>query len=251
MTRLDVFDTIERLRAENRPFVVATVVRSVDVTSAKAGAKAVFTSEDGIIGHLGGGCVQRALKTAAMECLDTGETRLIRIKPVDDEDVAAEIDVHDSGCPSGGTIDLLIEAYRLPPRLVVIGDTPIAKAIMDIGAHLRFRMSICADVLEDIGRENIEPLNEEDMVIVASQGQGDRAALSAALGCGAGRVALIASRKKADFLRERLREDGILEDHIARIKAPAGLDIGGVDPPEIAVSILAEMIEWSRARIDI
>ena len=132
MGKFDIFDTIDEARKTGRPFCIATVVRTADVTSAKAGAKAVITEQGAVLGHLGGGCVQAAVRKAATRALGSGEPQLIRVKPSEtvvaltDEDGA---EVYKSGCPSGGTVDLLIEPYTLPPQLVILGNTPISRAI--------------------------------------------------------------------------------------------------------------------------
>jgi hypothetical protein len=144
MARFEIFDTIERLRRTGAPFCVATVMRTADATSAKAGAKAAVTREGEILGHLGGACVQRAVRTAAAEAMAEGAPRVIRVKP--SEKVVAMTDpdgahLYKSGCPSGGTVDLLIEPYAHPPRLVVFGDTPIARAIAAHGALAGLRVA--------------------------------------------------------------------------------------------------------------
>lgn len=242
MANADIFDTIESLRRSGAPFCVATVVRTADVTSAKAGAKAVVSAGGDIIGHLGGACVQRAVRKAAMDALDIGDTRMIRVKP--SEKVASPHDVdgvqlYKSGCPSGGTADILIEPFRSPPRLVVFGDTPISVAVAQHAGLLGLRVTALgnADAVEELD------LTADDFVVVASQGVDDLAALRIALTSGAGFVSMVASFKKAEVLKERLAGSGIPPERLAGLKAPAGLAIGGVDAHEIAVSIVAEIVQ--------
>ncbi|MBO9478551.1 XdhC family protein [Shimia sp. R11_0] len=239
MAEFDIFDTVAQLRAQGAPFCVATVVRTADVTSAKAGAKAAVSSEGEIIGHLGGACVKRAVKAAAEEALTQGTPRMIRVKPSDKVVTLLDPDgvqTFKSGCPSGGTVDLLLEPYRQPQRLVIFGDTPIAQAVAAHATLAGFR--VCH------GGEGIGQVEARDFVLVASQGQGDSAALRSALETSARRVSMVASRKKARVLCDKLVAAGMAEAQVARLKSPAGLDIGGVDPHEIALSILAEIIQW-------
>lgn len=240
MGSFDIFDSIEDLRRAGRPFCIATVVRTADVTSAKAGAKAAVTAAGEVLGHLGGACVTRAVREAAAQALVSGEARMIRVKPaarvvsLTDEDGAQ---VYRSGCPSGGTVDLLIEPYELPPRLVIFGETPIAEALAAHGELAGYRV---------MRAEGLGDVEARDFVVVASQGAQDRACLKAALQSPARRVSMVASRKKAAALADRLVSDGMDPGQVARLKAPAGLDIGAVDPAEIALSVLAEIVAWRR-----
>jgi xanthine dehydrogenase accessory factor len=241
MAAFDIFDTVARLRAEGAPFCVATVVRTADVTSAKAGAKAAVTEQGEIIGHLGGACGQRAVKAAAGEALEATTPRMIRVKP-SDKVVALQdpdgVQTYKSGCPSGGTVDVLIEPYRPAQRLVIFGDTPIAQAVAAHATLAGFR--VCR------GDDGVGQIEARDVVLVASQGQGDGVALRAALESPARRVAMVASRKKAAVLCAKLIAAGMEEARVGRLKSPAGLDIGAVDPHEIALSILAEIVQWRR-----
>lgn len=242
MTLIAIFDLIAAERATGRPFAIATVIRTADATSAKAGAKALVTASGEVRGHLGGACVTGAVKRAAAEALASGAVATIRVKPAGAVIAAIDPDgaaVHRSGCPSGGTVDLLIEPFLPPPLVAVAGETPVAEAIAAVAAAAGFRVA-----------RGIPPgLEPRDFAVVATQGRGDADALRAALLSPAGHVAMVASRRKAAVLTARLRAEGIADERAARLKAPAGLDLGGVDPEEIAVSVVAEIVQVrSRAR---
>lgn len=253
MAGFDILDEIARLRAAGRPFATATVVRTADVTSAKAGAKAAVTEAGEILGHLGGGCVRSAVRKASAEALASGAARLIRIKPaasvlpLTDADGAV---LYRSGCPSGGTVDVLIEPFVPPLMLALFGTTPVAAAIAAHAGLMGWRL---ATELPGIGvaldAADLGPLalGPDDVAVVASQGQGDLAALRAAIASPCARVAMVASRRKAAWLLDRLRGEGVEEARLARLKSPAGLDLGGIDPQEIAISVLAELILWRTA----
>ncbi|WP_425074976.1 XdhC family protein [Sagittula sp. S175] len=249
MSKFDIFDTIATLRSRGRPFCVATVVRTADVTSAKAGAKAAITETGEILGHLGGGCVTRAVREAATTALTSNETAMIRVKPSANVLALTDADgaqVFRSGCPSGGTVDILIEPYELPAMLALFGTTPIARAIALHANLAGFRVA-CDPELDLMGMQSLEDLADlrpQDFVVIATQGAGDLAALKTALASPARRVSMIASAKKAHALTAKL---DLPQQVIARLKSPAGLDLGGIDPHEIAVSVLAEIIQW-RAR---
>lgn len=258
MARFDVFDTIDRLRAEGAAFCVATVIRTADATSAKAGAKAAVTASGKILGHLGGACVQRAVRAASEEALEQGTPRMIRVKPsakVVDLVDADGVQVFKSGCPSGGTVDLLIEPWSPSSRLVIYGDTPISRALAAHGALAGFRVMLAegadsggVDVARfDPAVENPLVLDSGDFVVVAAQGQGDAAALEAALSTAARRVSMVASRRKAQVLADKLVAKGLDPSRVAQLKSPAGLKIDAIDPHEIAISILAEIVAWRNA----
>lgn len=251
MARFDIFDTIEELRNQGDAFCVATVMRTADATSAKAGAKAAITRDGRILGHLGGACVQRAVRAAAIDALVAGAPHMIRVKPSDKVVAMGDTDgiqTYKSGCPSGGTVDLLIEPYEHPPRLVIFGMTPIAQALADhaVLAGFRVYMSEGGKGVTKFDPEDLTALDvlPRDFVVVASQGNGDLGALRAALESPARRVSMVASRRKADVLSAKLIAAGAAEADVRRLKSPAGLDLKGVDPHEIALSVLAEVILW-------
>ena len=245
MPGLDIFDQIESLRETGQPFCVATVLRTADVTSAKAGAKAAVTQEGEILGHLGGACVQRAVLASVSQAIAHGEPQMIRVKPSDKVVSVVDPDgvqCFKSGCPSGGTVDLLIEPYAPSSRLAIYGEGPIAVALAAHAELMGLR------VWRAEGQNDQVPvLAAHDFVVVASQGRGDAVALRAALESGAGRVSMVASRRKAAHLVKKLVADGIPEPTSERLKSPAGLDIGAIDPHEIALSILAEIVQWRSA----
>ena len=257
MSLSSILDTINALSEAGKPFCVATVVRTADVTSAKAGAKAAITADGEIHGHLGGACVQSALKAAAREVLESREPKLIRVKPsekVVNLTDADGVEVFKSGCPSGGTVDLLIEAFLPTPRLIVLGAGVVAEAVAQHGALMDFQVVVSAEnparsekiAVLDGAVFDRAALTPNDIVVVAAQGKGDLRLLEEAAVSNAGFVSLVASRKKADYLRGKLSEKGVSDAALDRIKAPAGKDIGAVGPHEIAISILAEIIELRR-----
>jgi xanthine dehydrogenase accessory factor len=248
------------LMAKGENFSVVTVVRTENATSAKAGAKAIVLEDGTIHGFLGGACVQRAVKQTAAAVLREGRPRLIRVKPDPDVTTAVDLDgteLHRSYCPSGGTVDMFVEPMRPPPRIVICGGSAVAVALADLALRLGYRVAAAA-LAEDIAgfAESAEKsvgfdlsglkIVPEDWIVVSTQGKRDREALGAALVSGADYVAFVGSRRKAQVLSGKLREMGLAEDRLARLKAPAGLDIHGIEPAEIALSIIAEIVERRR-----
>ena len=260
----ELLDLMARLRREGRPYALATVVRTVAATSAKAGAKAVVTDDGEIYGWIGGGCARGAVKRAALAALQNGEAHLISVQPQEELDaggVAAGeskngVEFHRSACPSGGTLDIFVEPMLPRPQMVVCGASPVARAIVDLAARSGFAVAVVA-LAEDLGAFSaaeqhfagfdLPPKTAgERFIVVATQGKRDGEALRAALATETPYVAFVGSRKKAATLSARLREEGLAADKIVRLRAPAGLDIGAITPEEIALSIIAEVVELRR-----
>jgi xanthine dehydrogenase accessory factor len=260
----ELLDLMARLRREGRPYALATVVRTVAATSAKAGAKAVVTDDGEIYGWIGGGCARGAVKRAALAALQNGEAHLISVQPQEELDaggVAAGeskggVEFHRSACPSGGTLDIFVEPMLPRPQMVVCGASPVARAIVDLAARSGFAVAVVA-LAEDLGAFSAAEQHfasfdlppkaaGERFIVVATQGKRDGEALRAALTTETPYVAFVGSRKKAATLSARLKEEGLAADKIARLRAPAGLDIGAITPEEIALSIIAEVVELRR-----
>lgn len=257
----DILGLINELTQRGEEFCVATVVRTENATSAKAGAKAVVRGDGWIEGYLGGGCVQGAIQQAARDALASGEARLIRVKPREEVVTAVDVDgveLHKSGCPSGGTVDLFIEPMRRPARLIVCGASPVAVTLASLARRLGYRVEAAAltedharfagevdRLLDGFDLDRLEP-GGRDFVVVATQGKRDREALAAALSSPAAYVAFVGSAKKAGVMKDQLREQGLSETALARLSAPAGIDINAIEPSEIALSILAEIVAHRR-----
>ncbi|HSA82806.1 MAG TPA: XdhC/CoxI family protein [Geminicoccaceae bacterium] len=251
-----VIGMAELLRA-GEPFALATVVRTVAAVAAKPGAKALIRADGSITGWIGGGCTRSAVEEAARRTLRDGRARLIRIQPRGDGEPAADdLEVHLSSCPSGGTVDVFVEPMLPPPRLIIMGGSPAGRALSDLARRIGFAVTVAAPAADQAGFAEVErriegfDLSAEpaaaSFVVVATQGRGDRAALREALLFASPYVALIASRRKAAALKSRLLEDGLGPEAVARLRAPAGLDLGAITPEEIALAILADIVRERR-----
>lgn len=239
-------DTRRRLRAEGTPHAVATVVRTRDATSAKAGAKAIVSATGEILeGWVGGGCARGAIGRAAKKAIERNEPVLVALRP--DERLAAEgvepCEVRDgmiyerNGCASKGSLDIYVEPFVPSPDLIVMGDGPVARALSGLARGFDFR--VAGDLPEGQGARDL-------YVVVATQGRGDAAALGRALTSGAHFVAFVGSPKKAATLKAKLAAEGAEVAALDRLVAPAGLNIGAVTPEEIALSILAQIVQHRR-----
>ncbi len=247
----DLIELMARLKAEQQPFALATVVRTVAATAAKAGAKAVVLPSGEVHGWIGGGCAQGAVRRTALEALGDGRSRLISAQPTEaleaeglaPGDAVDGVAFHRSVCPSGGTIDVFIEPMLPAPVLVVCGQSPVARALADLAPGIGF-------AVEQPSRgDDLKGRGGERFIVVATQGQGDFETLAAALESEAPYVAFVGSRRKMDALRARLNEAGVSPSRSDGVRAPAGLDIGSITPEEIALSILAEIVKERRRGI--
>lgn len=260
ITSAEIMDRINDLRSRNQEFCVVTVVRTANVTSAKAGAKALVTSSGEMFGFVGGGCVTGAVKRVTGEVMASGKPRLIRVKPKEDvlEQLDADgVELHKSSCPSGGTVELFIEPMLMAPRCIVCGASPVAAALVALAKAMGYRTVVAAlkedherlpgadGYLAGFGLDAVGPVTA-DHIVVSTQGKRDREALHAALSTDANYVAFVGSRRKAAALKAAIREKGLSAKKIDRLKAPAGLDIGAIEPEEIALSIMGEIVSRRR-----
>jgi len=222
------------LEAARVPFVQATVVRAGRPASVRAGATALVLGDGTVEGFVGGHCAEPSVRIHALRALETGDALLLRIEPGDGEAAAADgaVTVHNP-CISGGALEIFLEPHVPAPRVHVIGDSPIALALGDLGAALGY------DVVAGDG----EPTHDDAAVIVASHGRGEEDTLAAALDAGVPYVALVASPRRGPAV---LAELAVSDDDRARVHTPAGLDIGARTPHEIALSILAELVATRR-----
>ncbi|MEP3675164.1 XdhC family protein [Sulfitobacter sp.] len=245
----DLAEAAQELRARDEAFAFATIVRTAGSTAAKPGAKALLGADGTIVnGWLGGGCTRGAVKRAAMQALRDGTPQLISVAPEDllaERGVSAGDEVDGTtfarnGCPSRGTVDIFIEPCLPTPQLVVMGASPVAEAIRTLASPFRFAMTHTPDQ---------DRPDRQSFVIIATQGQGDLDALKAALTCNSTFVAFVGSRRKYATLAEKLAAAGFDQAAIDSVKAPAGIDLGAVTPEEIALSILAQLVQVRRAAV--
>jgi len=255
-----VLDKAHEFKAKGIPFVLATVVRSESPTSAKPGAKALVTADGELIGWIGGGCAQPAVLDTARKALADGQSRLIRVSPNKGGEVEPGIIDFGMTCHSGGTLDIFIDPVIAPPALLIIGASPVAQALGELAHHAGFAVHAAfpgADA--DMFPQAVQIIDGLDLaelrcgvpplVVVATQGKRDEPGLEAALKTGSGYIAFVASARKADKLRGNLKERGQDAAQVDAIISPAGIEIGAVTPEEIAVSVLAGLIQARRTAV--
>jgi xanthine dehydrogenase accessory factor len=236
MKRSEQSQRADELSAAREPFVTAIVVRAQRPSSVTAGDCGIVLRDGTIEGFVGGACAETSVRLHAMRVLETGEPLVLRIVPSSGSSASEEGAVTvENPCLSGGALEIYLEPVLPLPRVGVVGETPVALALRSVGSSVGY------DV-RDVSGEDIA-------VVVASHGRDEEEALEGALLAGVPYVGLVASRKRGAAVLEELRSRGrVSEEDVARVRTPAGLDIGARTAEEIALSILAEIVSVRRAQ---
>ena len=264
MTQRSIFGRAAELEAAGRPFVVATVVAVRRPTSARPGASGIVHPDGSIEGWVGGSCAQPVVVREALRALADGQPRLLRLSkdgPGEGRRADGVIELVMT-CHSGGTLEIYVEPHTAAAQLWVVGTTPIAGAVARLGSAAGWQVTVIdpiaeADAFPGVDRvhasadiRGLDP-DASPYVIVATQGIWDEEAVGLSLTREAAYVGLVASPTRAGVVREWLREETTVGDErIAALRAPAGLDIGAETADEVALSILAELVQVRRGRAD-
>jgi xanthine dehydrogenase accessory factor len=258
----DILDQVQRLRAEHRPFALATVVVANQPTSGTPGARAIITSDAKIEGWVGGHCAQPTVVRQSLAALEDGQPRLVVLSPDAEVDVPQKPGVIPVTmmCAGQGELQIFVEPFLPKAELVVVGSSPVARMLARFGSLLDFEVWACdpnadMDAFPDAERllEDLEALKQQltarSYVIVATFGGYDEAAIEAALESQASYVGLVASKKRMASIVEYLQEHGISAEQLERLKRPQGLPGRALQPAEIAFSVMAALVELRRERV--
>ena len=245
------FEKMTELHTRREPFALATVIRIEGSASAKPGAKAIIDKNGKtLMGWVGGGCAESAVCQQALASLEDEQTRIV---PIDLDD-----EVLGVGMPCGGMMEVYVEPYLPKPELLIVGHGRIAESLAMLGKFLDFFVTIndpvatkeifpTADRLvaddQDFSQMHVNP---NSYVVVVTQHKGDHLSIKKALEGHGAYIALVASKKRSALVLEYLLEAGISQEELAKVYAPAGIDIGCVMPEEIALSIITEIVAKRR-----
>jgi xanthine dehydrogenase accessory factor len=257
------FTRAAELEAAGRPFAVATVVAVRRPTSARPGASGIVHPDGSIEGWVGGSCAQPVVVREALRALGDGQPRLLRLSrdgPGEGRRADGVIELVMT-CHSGGTLEIYVEPHLPAAHLWIIGTTPIAGALASLGAAAGWQVTLIDPIAEPDAFPGVRVHRSADIrgldpgvapyVVVASQGIWDEEAVGLALTRESAYVGLVASPTRSAVVREWLREETTVGDErIAALRAPAGLDIGAETAEEVALSILAELVQVRRGRAD-
>ncbi len=262
---VDVLARAVELRAQRWPFVLASVIWRRAPSSSQQGSQAVILADGTVRGWLGGACAEPTVIVEALACLDHGEPRLLCLGPTNGRDrnrspVPGQPDSDSDGlrsiamsCDSEGAMEIYLEPNLPAPQVVVIGRSPAVDAIAAVATAIGWDAVIIDDGGQPDDHEHPElvrtsldlsglTIDRATAVVAATQGHYDDMALAAALGTDAGYIGLVASAKRAEAMRDYLRTQGFGDDDLARISAPAGLDLGRIPNREIAAAVMADLV---------
>ena len=262
----DFFEKVTALRREGQLFATATVVGRRAPVSAHLGDHAIVYADGRMEGFVGGACSREIIRQQALECLRLGHARLVSITPDAGAEKTqdAEHVVVPMLCVSEGAVEVYVEPNLRRRRLVVAGSTPVADALTRIALTLDYDVVRVVDTHEQRDLEpqatalgfTIAPLDGLEAVmrdaggdaaaVVASQGHYDDQALEAILRAGAAYVGLVASRTRGSTVLKGLQDAGVA--HVGTVRSPAGIDLGARTAPEVALSIVAEIVQLRPAQ---
>lgn len=252
---MDLYEEVLRLRKEGRSSAMATIVQSVGSSPQKEGAKMLVRDDGSIAGSLGGGCLEAEVIQSARMTITDGAPRTIPF----------HLTEKHGGLVCGGKVLVYIEPVIPEPRLIILGAGHVGRALSTAARFAGFRVTVVDDREEFANRENIPDATElivhdfetafsrvaadkGTYIVIATRGHNhDLDALRAALRTPALYVGLLGSRRKRALLFKTLGDEGFTQEEIDRVIIPVGLSIGSVTPEEIAVSIMAQIIQRRRA----
>jgi xanthine dehydrogenase accessory factor len=255
----DFLHDTEELKKKNEPFAIAMVVRREAPSSGKVGDKAVINKYGEIIGWVGGGCVKGIIVKEAENAMKTGTARLVKIGKTLSPSKQEGVMEYNMTCQSEGTVEVFIEPILPQLHLMVIGKSAIAKALVKMGKVAGYRIT---GVAQDANLQTFDKVDElitqvslanvkttaATFIVVATQGEGDEKALTEAVQKDFAYLGFVASKKKFISIKEFLQSSGLDKKKIESIASPAGIDINAKKPEEVAISIMAQIIQIQNSK---
>jgi xanthine dehydrogenase accessory factor len=261
--RAEILELAAELTRKGEPFVLAMVVRREGYSSTQQGDMALITADGSYHGWLGGNCTKPTVKREARRALLDGRPRLLSLSPEPAREQRPGITALPMTCQSEGSVEIYLEPVLPAARLVLFGLSPVVRALAQLGKAMGYTVDVVApDAVpgDVVGAERVlqNPTAPELVdasasrvaAVVATMGENDEEAVMAALLLKPSYLGVVASRKRFAQLRETLLSRGVSAEALELVRSPAGLDLGARLPEEVAVSILAEMVQLSRFRAD-
>ena len=250
-------DKIIALRESKTPYATAIIVGRRQPSSGKPGDKAIITPDGQIHGWIGGGCTRGIVLKEALLALRDRKSRLVAISPEERQEGFSHSKHYHMTCQSGGEVEVYIEPVHPKPQILIFGTSHIGRALARLAKAMDYRLEVVmhtvdqlvypeADHCHTLSQFEATELHRESFVVVCTQGEGDLEALLRAIQLQPDYLAFVSSRKKAQALFSELRKRDITMDQLKRIKTPAGLDLGAKLAEEVAVSILAQIVQVFR-----
>jgi len=253
----DLLELAHEFRHGGEAFALATVVWRRAPSSGKMGYKALVTSNGDVSGWVAGACTEPLVVRQSMKAMADGEPRLMLIGAPEDLETRARdgLLTFPTSCASEGALEIYIEPHLPTPQLVIVGRSPVVDTMATLANGLGWRTVIVDDEGGSLSDHSAADevwntldlkaggVNAGSYVVVATLGHYDEDALEAALATDAAYIGLVASKKRAGTVMDYLRGNSVSEEQLARIKAPAGLDLGRIKHEEMAVAVIAEIVQ--------
>jgi xanthine dehydrogenase accessory factor len=251
---MQIYEEVLRLKRQGRASAIATIVECRGSSPQKQGAKMLVRDDGSILGTLGGGCLEADVVQAALMAMKDGSPLTLPF----------ELTEREGGLVCGGTVLVYIEPILLEPHLIILGAGHVGKTLSKLARFTGFRVTVIDDRKEFANRENVPDANDlvvtgferafeqvpgekDTFIVVATRGHNhDLDAVKAALRTDAAYIGLLGSRRKKALLQKALEAGGFSQEDISRVMIPVGIDIGSVTPEEIAVSIMAQIVQRRR-----
>jgi xanthine dehydrogenase accessory factor len=240
----EILQQAAELARAGEAFALATVVWRQGPSSSQQGARAIITAGGDVRGWIGGACAEPVVIREAHEVIETGTARLLLLGSPEQFGYPAPPELPEGmrlvpiACSSEGALEVYIEPVLPVPHLVVVGSTPMAAALAEMAGSLGWRAEQIAG--SDFTAASLTP---QSFVVVATQGQDDESVLERAATARPAYLGLIASHRRGEAVVGYLADRGVDADVLARVKAPAGIDLGRTTHREIAVAVLAELVQ--------
>jgi xanthine dehydrogenase accessory factor len=237
---MDVFEEMGELTRRGEAFALATVVWRQPPSSSQPGARAIITAGGELRGWIGGACAEPVVIHEAQRVIAEGTARLLLLGTPDQFGGAVPdgMTVIPISCQSEGALEIYIEPVVPAPHLVIVGASPMARTLASLAGALGWRTDLVDG--PDFATNRAD---ERSMIVVATQGQGDEDVLARAVAARPAYLGLVGSRRRGATVLGYLAERGVPKEELDRVRVPAGLDLGKTTHQEIAVAILAELVQ--------
>jgi xanthine dehydrogenase accessory factor len=244
MDGLGVLERASELARQGQAFALATVVWRQGPSSGQLGSRAIITADGEVHGWIGGACAEPVVIREARQVITDGEPRLLLLGTPDQfgQTIPDGMTVVPIACQSEGALEVFIEPVQSAPRLVIVGRSPMAQTLAALADALGWRTALLD------GREfSAADADGPSMVVVATQGHGDEEVMEQAVAARPAYLGLVASQRRGAAVLGYLKDRGVPKDQLSRVKVPAGLNLGRTPHREIAVAILAELVQLRAA----
>ena len=243
MNGWDVIEQAAELARRGEEFALATVVWRQAPSSGQTGSRAIVTASGEVHGWIGGACAEPSVIREAQRSIVEREPRLVLLGTPEQFGAVPEgMTVIPIACQSEGALQVYIEPVLSTPDLVVVGGSPMASTLCDLARALGWR----ADLVDRADLSGTA-LDAHSLVVVATQGHGDEEAMEHVVSARPAYVGLVASRRRGEAVLGYLADRGVPREFLERVRVPAGLDLGHTSHREIAVAVLAELVQLRAA----